>query len=313
MCVANCVMCNVTGHFKRPLVPFPEVVETLFEVSASGVGKIDLFGGEITLRRDVFRVVSTARDLLMDPMFITTGYFLTAAYVRRLADAGLAGCNVSLDAATPDIHDRIRGCPGLFRRSLRALKALARQDRVRTSVGTVVLPENLDDLVRLVDLSGRLGFKDHFFFLCVSGPFVSSTPRWLTREDAARFVGGILPAMEAAAARHGMTLHLKPELRSSALPREAWIEPLSRGEYNLRFTGNDDRCRSPGFHPFVAVDRTVFACQAPSGISRDGGLGRMGPDRSLLEVLSGEALAAVRRDAGHFPYCRQCIDPDEVR
>jgi len=312
MCVANCVMCNVAGHFKRPLVPFPEAVATLFEVAASGVRKLDLFGGEITLRRDLFRLLSLARDLGMSPMFVTTGHFLTSAFVRRLADAGLAGCNVSLDGSRVDIHDRIRNSPGLFRRAIRGIRALLREPRIQVSVGTVILAENLEDLVSLVRRTGRMGVKEHFFFFCVSSPILSTTPRWLTREQAARFVREILPAMEREADRWGVRLHLKPEIRRSALVPEDWIGPLSQGDYNLRFHGTEARCRSPGFHPFVAVDRTVFPCQAPSGIVRGGGIGRMGPDRSLLEVLSGEALAGARAQAGHFPWCRQCIDPDEV-
>lgn len=176
----------------------------------------------------------------------------------------------------------------------------------------MILAENLEDLVSLVRYTGRLGVKEHFFFFCVSSPILSTVPRWLTRDQAARFVRDILPAMEREADRWGLRLHLKPEIRRSALAPEDWVEPLSQGDYNLRFHHTDARCRSPGFHPFVAVDRTVFPCQAPSGIVRGGGMGRMGPDRSLLEVLSGEALEEARSRAGHFPWCRQCIDPDEV-
>lgn len=135
MCIANCVMCNVAGHFKRPRVPFPEVTETLFEVAASGVRKIDLFGGEITLRRDLFRLLTLARDLGMTPMFVTTGHFLTPAYVRRLAEAGLSGCNVSLDGSRPEIHDRIRNSPGLFRRAIRGLRALLQEPASRSLSG----------------------------------------------------------------------------------------------------------------------------------------------------------------------------------
>jgi len=86
-------------------------------------------------------ILATARFLGLRASFVTNGTKLIDA-MDLLKTTGPSKIAVSLDAASPDIHDRIRGVPGAWAAAVkglgRAIDALA--PRSRTVVSSVLLP-----------------------------------------------------------------------------------------------------------------------------------------------------------------------------
>ncbi|MBI5489709.1 MAG: radical SAM protein [Deltaproteobacteria bacterium] len=305
-CMCRCLMCNLVGYFKRPHMPLREVLRVMEEAALLGVRMLDVFGGEVTLRRDIFDLVRHARWLGMECMFITTGYYVTPAYARKLRAAGVNRIVVSLDGSRPEIHDSIRQLPGMFERAVRALRALAATKGLEAFASTVILEQNLHDLVDLVRLSGRLGIRFHEFFLPISGPVASTLPRWPSPGQARELLETIAPALEREAARWGVQVDFRPEFRSWPAPRRRAIELISSGCYNTHHASRAGRCLAAGWNLFVTVTGDVYPCDMPSLIRKGGGLGNL-HDATLLDIVTGPAMARFERDAGRHDGCRMCV------
>jgi len=305
-CMCRCVMCNIVGYFKRPLMPLPEILGILEQCGLLGVRLADLFGGEVTLRKDLFSLIRCVRRLGMDCMFITTGYYVTPAFVRKLKEAGINRVVVSIDGSRPEIHDPIRQLPGIYDRAVRAMKCLAAEPSIETFASTVILSENLNDLPDLVRLSGRVGIRKHEFFLPITGPVSSTTPRWPDPYEMELLLDEVIPAVEKAASDCGVSTDFRPELRGWNMPREEAVEMVSSGNYNVHAREAGKRCLAPGWNLFITVNGNVYPCDMPSIISRESALGNL-QESSLLEVVTSSEMVRFAEEAGHYKACRMCV------
>jgi MoaA/NifB/PqqE/SkfB family radical SAM enzyme len=131
-------------------------------------------GGEPTLRDDLTAIVSTFRQHNGIENVIVPTNGLLPDRVARMAEAlaqidpGLhISIHLSLDGFA-DTHDRIRGVPGAFDRVIEtATRVSELRDalpNLRLTVNTVILADNLDEVVPLADfLKERLSLDDHTF------------------------------------------------------------------------------------------------------------------------------------------------------
>jgi radical SAM protein len=113
-----------------------------------------LTGGDPLRRPDLVELVgeATRRGLTVSLTPSATGA-ATEARLRALRDAGLARLAVSLDGATPEVHDAFRGVRGSHRHTLRILeraRALGIPLQINTTVSRRTVAE-LPPLVREVE------------------------------------------------------------------------------------------------------------------------------------------------------------------
>ena len=115
------------------------------------VPTISFTGGEPTVRSDLPELIAYARGKGMRVNLITNGFKCARPeYVARLAEAGLHSAQVSLEAASRDIHDAITGRPGSFARTVQGVRNL-RAAGIHTHTNTTICPDNRHCLVELVD------------------------------------------------------------------------------------------------------------------------------------------------------------------
>jgi MoaA/NifB/PqqE/SkfB family radical SAM enzyme len=106
-------------------VPIPCWKETIRELQAWGTSVIVLSGGEPMLRQDgLLELLESGDKRLSDFHVHTSGFGVTPKIAKDLKDAGLAAAGIALDVADPEEQDRIRGTPGSFARSVRAIRCL---------------------------------------------------------------------------------------------------------------------------------------------------------------------------------------------
>ncbi len=127
-CQCNCKHCGVSKlreAIKGELTI--DQIDLLFQdLELAGCIVVDLFGGEPTLRQDLFEIIRRGKSHGFIMSLETNGYVIDQAYVDRLAAAGLDQIYLSLDDYRPEIHDEIRGRKGSFDRAVRALGLGAR-------------------------------------------------------------------------------------------------------------------------------------------------------------------------------------------
>ena len=111
-----------------------------------------LTGGDPLERPDLFPLIDEARRLGIS-LSITPAATprLTREVLVKLQEHGVEGLGLSLDASTAERHDGLRGVPGTFDRTLKALD-WARELGLPVQVNTLVAAETADDLAAVYHL-----------------------------------------------------------------------------------------------------------------------------------------------------------------
>ncbi len=158
-CNYTCRHCLVSSDPARDDgLPAEVLKEVIAEARKLGSEVFYFTGGEPLLRRDLTELLDF---ILSDPkagaVVLTNGSRVTPAFLKKIAHLpkGRLFFQVSLDGSTPELNDRIR-CPGSFRKTTAGIRRLIAAGYPVTAA-TVVLRENLDDLINIVTRARRLG------------------------------------------------------------------------------------------------------------------------------------------------------------
>ncbi len=142
-CMLNCEHCGVADL--RTVMPeeLPlERIDDLFrDLRLAGCLVVDLFGGEPTLRKDLFEIIRRGKAHGFVMSLETNGWLLDETFVRRLEAAGLDQVYLSIDDYRAGEHDRRRGRAGSFER---AVGALERAAATSLAVHVSVVPETTE-------------------------------------------------------------------------------------------------------------------------------------------------------------------------
>jgi AdoMet-dependent heme synthase len=113
-CNCRCTMCQ-RWQDVRPDGLSPADYERLAgEFAELGVYQVSIAGGEPLLRGDIFQIIGHFAGRGMSVNLCTNGMLLEK-YQREIAASGATCVTVSLDGATAECHDAIRGRAGSFR------------------------------------------------------------------------------------------------------------------------------------------------------------------------------------------------------
>jgi len=123
-------------------------------------------GGDPLKRADFWALIEHARERGFAVSVAPSGTpLLTAASIHRLKAAGVEAISLSLDGADADRHDRLRGVPGCFLRTLAAVR-VCEAVRLPVQINTLVSEETLADLPVIHRLVAGLGvLRWSLFFL----------------------------------------------------------------------------------------------------------------------------------------------------
>lgn len=125
-CNAKCPFCYnpaITEALLRLDLSYEQAVRSLYAGASKGAKRLNLHGGEVTLRDDLMKILRMARKLGYEQVtVVTNGVRLGAKpYVRRLRDSGATHIRLSIHAAAAPLHDEIVAIPGAFDKAVKAV------------------------------------------------------------------------------------------------------------------------------------------------------------------------------------------------
>jgi len=308
VCNFRCPHCPTTGGvpgFVRRHMSLPEFTSVLDQLPT--VYRIKLVGlGEPLLNPDFFAMVREAARRRVRVLTTTNGSLLDKERRRELLTCGLTHLNVSVDAARPETHARLR--PGSNLEQIGGeLAALiherGRQRRPVVRVWHVIQRESVSELPDLVARCAEWGVDALLCTAKLTNFGLASLEEVVAERRAlAEDLGRVLPEARRRAAAAGL------EFRCPEAP-----PPPRKPE--------DGRpCRWPWSRTFIAVTGEVFPCpyaRGPDGMA----LGRVLPDAgakdsdeaedfsSFSSVWNGEPMQDLRariRDRRNPAFCRAC-------
>jgi mycofactocin radical SAM maturase len=156
-CNLACVHCLSSSGRRDPReLTTAECRAVIDELERMQVFYVNIGGGEPTVRRDFWELVEYATDHHVGVKFSTNGIKITPDVARRLAGSDYMDVQISLDGATPEVNDAVRG-PGSYRTALRAMENLANAGFRGFKVSVGVTRQNagqLDDFKAIADRFG---------------------------------------------------------------------------------------------------------------------------------------------------------------
>jgi radical SAM protein with 4Fe4S-binding SPASM domain len=151
-CNLRCLHCGSTaGRARRDELGAAEFRELFRGLAQLGCHEACLLGGEPFIRKDWYEVARSACDEGISVLFITNGYAFDRRVLARMKRLGAVDrVGVSIDGATAEVHERIRGKAGSFERAWRAARMI-RDAGFETGIITAVSRINFPQLEQLKD------------------------------------------------------------------------------------------------------------------------------------------------------------------
>src|SRR5438309_10224605 len=124
-CNLSCLHCLSSAGRRDPrALSTAECKAVIDELQRMQVFYVNIGGGEPTVRADFWELVDYATAHEVGVKFSTNGVRLDAAAAARLAASSYVDVQVSLDGATAEVNDAVRG-PGSYATAMRAMSNLA--------------------------------------------------------------------------------------------------------------------------------------------------------------------------------------------
>jgi mycofactocin radical SAM maturase len=156
-CNLACVHCLSSSGRRDPReLTTEECMAVVDELERMQVFYVNIGGGEPTVRRDFWELVDYATAHQVGVKFSTNGSRITPAVATRLAGSDYVDVQVSLDGATAEVNDRVRGA-GSHAMATRAMERLAAAGFRGFKLSVVVTRENAGQLDELKAVADRHG------------------------------------------------------------------------------------------------------------------------------------------------------------
>jgi mycofactocin biosynthetic radical S-adenosylmethionine protein MftC len=145
-CNLSCVHCLSSSGRRDPAeLSTDECKRVIDELERMQVFYVNIGGGEPTVRSDFWELVDYATEHHVGVKFSTNGLRITPEVARRLAGSDYIDVQISLDGATAEVNDAVRG-RGSFEMATRAMRNLAAAGFAGFKISVVMTRHNVGQL-----------------------------------------------------------------------------------------------------------------------------------------------------------------------
>ena len=256
-CNLRCEMCNVWRQSRQDRLTLPVLQSLADELVGLGTQKIHLSGGEVLLRPDICQVIQAFAGRGMQVNLTTNGTLLTRERAARLVESGLHNLSISLDGATPAVHDTLRG-KGNWKRTVRGIHNLRRAAKhagrkLHIRANAVITRRNYQDLAQLPEIAHQAG-ADRLTLIPVDDP---SGQLRLNKQRIRTYNQDVAPRLAEQAMAYGMMGQVE---EAYPLGRQgAEVEMSKAGLYALGLYQSQP-CYMPWVHAMIDPQGKVYPC-----------------------------------------------------
>lgn len=160
-CNLSCKQCySASGKKLKDELSTVEVFNILEQIAEMKIFFLYFLGGEPLIRNDFMAILRRCRELDIGTMIATNGWYVNQKISKELARIGVNHVRVSIDGATSDVHDRIRGKSGSFDRATGAVRHLIDAGIKIVGVSPTIMDENYHQAEAIIDLAYQLGANE---------------------------------------------------------------------------------------------------------------------------------------------------------
>ena len=156
-CNLSCQMCFRDQGQKGELSL--EEFKTAVDNLSPGIRQINLIGGEVFLRTDIFEILDYLRDRDLRVRIQTNGTLLDTQRLQKLSTYwNVTGVGFSIDGPR-ELHNKIRGSKNAYGKTIAAIKNTS--EFFPVSVNTVLLDENFTTIEEVFKTLSGLGISEY--------------------------------------------------------------------------------------------------------------------------------------------------------
>lgn len=159
-CNLKCIHCYERSEPGVPVkgeLSTEEAMRGIDVLSRAGVVILAFSGGEPTVRPDILKLIEYAHGKGIYVAMATNALaFASRDKVKEFKRAGLQFVQISLDGVNPETHDRFRGVPGAFEKTVKGIENCVAED-LFVEVAATATKHNYKEIPELIDFVDRLG------------------------------------------------------------------------------------------------------------------------------------------------------------
>lgn len=156
-CNETCVHCYL-DHEDHGEMTTAEILDVLDQMAAAGVFFLNISGGEIFMRKDLFTILEHAAKLQFSVKLKTNAVMVRADKAKRIADLGVDSVQISLYSHKPEVHDEITQLKGSFKRTIEGARFL-KEAGVKVTFANVLMHNNAADYKDVRTLAQTMGVE----------------------------------------------------------------------------------------------------------------------------------------------------------
>ena len=262
-CNFKCVMC---GHWKEKETSLPKenIIKVLNELRELGVRRIQLTGGEPTLRDDFVSIVKEAVSLNFNVSLSSNLSWLGGDILTLFRNKSIGDLTFSFHSANHDINDAIVGQNGATSKIKSNLNILRKLDNPpNLTLNCVVLNQNYNSLIEVVEYAksmeiGCLRFSQLELF------YDEHSALQLNRDQLTKYYWDIVPEIVKISKNLGLkvefrpTLPFRPDSPNYKKSINWLIDNHSEKKYGLGYPTKT--CISPQVMTEIRSDGGVYPC-----------------------------------------------------
>jgi radical SAM protein with 4Fe4S-binding SPASM domain len=157
-CNFNCVWCYAKSSPNGQHMSIERAKKLIHILANTGLKQITFSGGEPLLYPHLKEVIKFAKNRGLIVHINTNGYLLTKKLTKELKELGLTQVQINIDSLNPEMHDRIRGKSGSFKRAVQALKN-AQDVGLMCVSQTVLTKANEDEIIDIFKFARSIGIQ----------------------------------------------------------------------------------------------------------------------------------------------------------
>jgi mycofactocin biosynthetic radical S-adenosylmethionine protein MftC len=156
-CNLSCTHCLSSSGRRDPReLTTAEAKAVIDELEAMQVFYVNIGGGEPTVRADFWELLDYATAHHVGVKFSTNGVRITPEIARRLARNDYVDVQISLDGATAEVNDAVRG-PGSYDTAMRAMGNLADAGMKNFKLSVVCTRHNIPQMDEFKTIADHYG------------------------------------------------------------------------------------------------------------------------------------------------------------
>ena len=157
-CNMRCRHCLYSaGERKIKEMNFHEIKKLIKEFAkiSNKQGTLNLFGGEVFLRKDIFDILDYAISFGLT-IGITTNANLSKEIIKKIIEREIGRLSIDINGASPNSHDWLRNKKGHFYQSLEVIKIFKKSGKFIAS-NIILHRNNVQEIEKILSLCQQIG------------------------------------------------------------------------------------------------------------------------------------------------------------